>query len=111
MDYRVDLPIFHGPLDLLLFLIRRDELDITDIPIHHITQSYLDYLTTLRAASKEHGFDINIAGDFVMMAATLMEIKSAMLLPPPEQAERKDGQPTAAEALADPRFELVQQLL
>lgn len=110
MDYRVDLPIFHGPLDLLLFLIRRDELDITDIPIHRITQSYLDYLAQLRAASKEHGFDINIAGDFVLMAATLMEIKSAMLLPPPEVAE-SDGQPTAAESLADPRFELVQQLL
>lgn len=114
MDYRVDLPIFHGPLDLLLFLIRRDELDITDIPIHHITQSYLDYLKTLREASKEHGFDINIAGDFVLMAATLMEIKSAMLLPPPEIAEQSSQYGVlngAAESLADPRFELVQQLL
>jgi len=110
MDYRVDLPIFHGPLDLLLFLIRRDELDITDIPIGHITQSYLDYLQELRNASREHGFDINIAGDFLVMAATLMEIKSQMLLPPPEKTERAGAEQTA-ESLGDPRYELVQQLL
>ena len=110
MDYRVDLPVFHGPLDLLLFLIRRDELEITDIPIGHITQSYLDYLAELRSASKEHGFDINIAGDFIVMAATLMEIKSQMLLPPVEKQIR-DGVEVADENPLDLRFELVQQLL
>ncbi|HEX8323828.1 MAG TPA: segregation/condensation protein A [Tepidisphaeraceae bacterium] len=107
-DYRVDLPVFHGPLDLLLFLIKRDELDITDIPIHSITQSYLGYLEQLRKSPS--GFDINTAGDFVVMAATLMEIKSAMLLPEPP-AVTKDGATTAAQDLADPRQELVQQLL
>jgi segregation and condensation protein A len=107
-DYRVDLPVFHGPLDLLLFLIKRDELDITDIPIHSITTSYLEYLRQLRATPG--GFDINTAGDFVVMAATLMEIKSAMLLPEPPTVT-KDGVTTAAQDLADPRQELVQQLL
>ena len=111
MDYRVELPVFHGPLDLLLYLIKRDELDIYDIPIHEITASYLSYLESLRRASRESGFDINIAGDFLVMAATLMEIKSAMLLPEPPAVVAKDGTTTAAQDLADPRFELVQQLL
>lgn len=107
-DYRVELPVFHGPLDLLLFLIKRDELDITDIPIHSITTSYLEYLDQLRKSPA--GFDINTAGDFLVMAATLMEIKSAMLLPEPP-AVTKDGVTSAAQDLADPRQELVQQLL
>ncbi|MGC4031734.1 MAG: segregation/condensation protein A [Tepidisphaeraceae bacterium] len=107
-EYTVDLPVFHGPLDLLLFLIKRDELEITDIPIHSITKSYLGYLDHLR--SRPGGFDINTAGDFLVMAATLMEIKSAMLLPDPP-AVSKDGVTTAAQDLADPRQELVQQLL
>ena len=107
-DYRVDLPVFHGPLDLLLFLIKRDELEITDIPIHQITKSYLDYLNQLRASPS--GFDINTAGDFVVMAATLMEIKSAMLLPEPP-AVTKEGVTSAAQELSDPRQELVHQLL
>ena len=111
MDYRVELPVFHGPLDLLLYLLKRDELDIYDIPIHQITASYLGYLETLRHASRDNGFDINIAGDFLVMAATLMEIKSAMLLPEQPQIQSKDGSTTAAQDLADPRFELVQQLL
>ncbi|HEY0008487.1 MAG TPA: segregation/condensation protein A [Tepidisphaeraceae bacterium] len=109
MDYHVDLEVFNGPLDLLLYLIRRDELDITDIPIHRITASYIEYIHQLRAA-KECGFDINTAGDFLVMAATLMEIKSAMLLPR-EEAPAKEGHSTAAQDLADPRLELVQQLL
>lgn len=107
-DYRVDLPVFNGPLDLLLFLIKRDELEITDIPIHSITASYLEYLERLRQSPA--GFDINTAGDFLVMAATLMEIKSAMLLPEPP-AVTKDGVTSAAQELADPRQELVQQLL
>lgn len=110
MDYRVELDVFHGPLDLLLYLIKRDELDILDIPIAKITDSYVAYLETLRARSREHGLDINVAGDFLVMAATLMEIKSAMLLPRPPASVAGDTT-TAAQDLADPRFTLVQQLL
>jgi segregation and condensation protein A len=111
MDYRVELDNFNGPIDLLLYLIKRDELDIYDIPIHMITESYLGYLEQIRKLSREHGIDINIAGEFLVMAATLMEIKSAMLLPRQEQAPSKEGETTAAQDLSDPRFELVQQLL
>lgn len=112
MEYRVALDVFNGPLDLLLFLIKRDELDIYDIPIHRITESYLAYLNEMRAASREHGFDINIAGEFLVMAATLMEIKSAMLLPRTEDEKPSvDGQTSATQDLTDPRYELVQQLL
>jgi segregation and condensation protein A len=109
VEYRVELDIYNGPLDLLLFLIKRDELDIYDIPISRITDTYMQYVTMLREMSKEGGFDINVAGDFLVMAATLMEIKSAMLLPKQQVAE--DGSSSAAAELADPRFELVQQLL
>src|SRR5213082_792994 len=80
-EYRVELDVFNGPLDLLLYLLKRDELDIRDIPIHSITESYMDYLKLLREAKNSAGLDINVAGDFLVMAATLMEIKSAMLLP------------------------------
>lgn len=110
MEYRVQLDNFTGPVDLLLYLIKRDELDIYDIPITRITESYLSYLESLRQASREHGFDINIAGDFLVMAATLMEIKSAMLLPRQEVATR-DGETTATQDLTDPRAELITQLL
>jgi segregation and condensation protein A len=110
-DYRVELDVFNGPLDLLLYLIKRDELDIYDIPIHDITASYLTYLDHLRSAQRDHGFDINIAGDFLLMAATLMEIKSAMLLPHQEETATREGGPSAAQELTDPRMELVQQLL
>ena len=83
MDYRVELDVYNGPLDLLLYLIKRDELDIYDIPIARITDSYMEYLKVLRGLHAEHGLDINVAGDFLVMAATLMEIKSQMLLPAP----------------------------
>ena len=108
-DYRVELDVFNGPLDLLLYLIKRDELDIGDIPISQITASYMQYVNVLKDVKDSTGFDINVAGDFLVMAATLMEIKSAMLLP--AAVAPTDGQPTAAQQLADPRFELVQQLL
>ncbi|HEX8339324.1 MAG TPA: segregation/condensation protein A [Tepidisphaeraceae bacterium] len=111
MDYRVELDVFNGPLDLLLYLLKRDELDIADIPIGRITESYLGYLGQMRAAKTTHGFDINIAGEFLVMAATLMEIKSAMLLPRAEDEPAGDGKPTAAQELADPRAELIHQLL
>lgn len=98
-DYRVNLDIFAGPLDLLLYLVRKEEVDIYDIPIATITDQYLRYVDIIKQ------FDIDLAGDFLVMAATLMEIKSAMLLPKdePEQA----GQ----ESPSDPRAELIRQLL
>ena len=110
MEYRVELDVYNGPLDLLLYLIKRDELDIYDIPIQRITDSYVHYVQMLKEMGKENGFDINVAGDFLVMAATLMEIKSAMLLPkaPPTNA---DGTTSVAQDLTDPRYELVQQLL
>ncbi len=98
-EYRVNLDIFAGPLDLLLYLVRKDEVDIYDIPIARITEAYLRHVEILKM------LDIDLAGDFIVMAATLMEIKSVMLLPRPEQAE------DAAEDLSDPRIELVRQLL
>ena len=108
-EYRVELDVYNGPLELLLYLIRRDELDIYDIPIAHITQSYLNHFHLLKGMNDREGLDINLAGNFLVMAATLMEIKSAMLLPR-EQVDEKGGSSASAE-LADPRMELVQQLL
>jgi segregation and condensation protein A len=96
MNYSVDLDIFRGPLDLLLFLVRKDELDIFDIPIARVTEQYLSYLRVLEA------IDIDLVGDFLVMASTLMEIKSRMLLP--HDAEDVDTK-------ADPRAQLVRQLL
>ena len=98
-EYRVNLDIFAGPLDLLLYLVRKDEVDIYDISIARITEEYLRHVEILKM------LDIDLAGDFIVMAATLMEIKSAMLLPRPEAEE------DAAEDLSDPRIELVRQLL
>ena len=104
MEYRVELDVYNGPVDLLLYLIKRDELDIYDIPIAQITDSYMQYVNMLRMMSKEDGLDINVAGDFLVMAATLMEIKSRMLLPRPEPvAVEEEGH--------DPRAELVARLL
>jgi len=98
-DYRVNLDIFAGPLDLLLYLVRKEEVDIYDIPIAKITVQYLQYLEILKQ------LDIDLAGDFLVMAATLMEIKSAMLLP------RADPEQMDAEESGDPRAELIRQLL
>ncbi len=97
--YPVTLPVFEGPLDLLLYLIRRQELDIYDIPIAKITEQFLDYLVLLEA------LDIELAAEFLVMAATLMEIKSRMLLPrPPALVEDEEEE-------EDPRAELVRHLL
>jgi segregation and condensation protein A len=98
-NYRVKLEIFEGPLDLLLYLIKKDEIEITDIPIAHITEQYLAYLTLMKE------LDIAIAGDFLVMAATLIYIKSKMLLPPDPHAA---GQEDLNE---DPRAELIERLL
>ncbi len=107
MDYRVELPVYNGPLDLLLYLIKRDELDIYDIPISKITDSYVSYVQSMRGLG-EHGLDVNVAGDFLVMAATLMEIKSAMLLP---RAEPAAGSENTGAEWADPRGDLVARLL
>ncbi|MCK4998476.1 MAG: segregation/condensation protein A [Anaerohalosphaera sp.] len=97
--YRVDLDVFAGPLDLLLYLVRKDEVDIYDIPLARVTEQYVRYVEMLRM------FDIDLAGDFLVMAATLMEIKSVMLLPKVEAEDGEDG------SAMDPRSELVRQLL
>lgn len=93
----VSLPLFEGPLDLLLHLIQRDQIDIYDIPIARITAQYLEYLAVIEELRPE------VAGDFLVMAATLLEIKSRLLLPQPERP--------AAEEEEDPRAALVAQLL
>ena len=96
MDYRVELPVFRGPLDLLLYLVKRDEVDVRDIPIARVAEQFKEYLDVLAL------IDVEEAGDFLVMAATLMEIKTKMLLPRAEEA---------AEPEEDPRRELVRQLL
>src|SRR5262249_11611198 len=94
--YAVRLPVFEGPLDLLLHLIRVNEVEITDIPIAQIAEQYLEYVEVLRHR------DLDVAGEYLLMAATLAWIKSRMLLPP-------DGTPDEDEI--DPRAELVARLL
>lgn len=96
-DYRVHLDVYNGPMDLLLYLIRKEEVEIYDIPIASITEQYLEHLELIRA------LDVNLAGEFVVLAATLMEIKSRMLLPHPPPLEQDEGE--------DPRMELVRELL
>lgn len=97
---KIELPVFEGPLDLLLHLIKKHELDIFDIPISLITDKYLAYLEWMRV------LDLDIAGEFLVMAATLAHIKSRMLLPPDQAVGEEDG-----EEEADPREELVRRLL
>lgn len=98
-QYRVNLDIFAGPLDLLLYLVRKDEVDIYDIPIFNITEQYIKYIEVIKL------IDIELAGEFLVMAATLMEIKSAMLIPSVDPEELEEGDE------GDPRTELVRQLL
>lgn len=102
-DYRVELDAYNGPLDLLLFLVKRHEIDLYDIPIAELTKQYLAYLQEIQR------IDVELAGEFLVMAATLMEVKSQMLLPRPEMAEGGDAE--GALDQLDPRYELVQQLL
>jgi segregation and condensation protein A len=96
MDYQVNLEVFRGPLDLLLFLVKRNEVDIFDIPVARLTEQYLEYLGLIEMIDVEH------AGDFLVMAATLMEIKSKLLLPHGDDPDAQE---------ADPRLELVRQLI
>ncbi len=97
-DYKVRLDVFEGPLDLLLYLIKKEEVDIYNIPIERITRQYLEYIHLMRM------LDLNIAGEFLVMAATLMMIKSRMLLP-------AEDRPPLEEEEEDPRWELVQRLV
>lgn len=107
-DYRVKLEAFEGPLDLLLFLIRKNEVDLHDIPIASITDQYLAYVAQFQQVHASR-LDIDEAGEFLVMAAMLTEIKSRMLMPRPAQAEGPDTGP--ALPAEDPRAELVRQLL
>lgn len=100
VDYRVELDRYSGPLDLLLFLVRRNELDLIDLPIAEITGQFQRYLSALQF------LDLDLAGDFVVMASTLLEIKSRLALPNPEEEEE-----VPVETSEDPRGGLIQQLL
>jgi segregation and condensation protein A len=95
--YRVQLKNFEGPLDLLLFFIKRDELDIYDIPISYITNQFLEYINLMEE------LDLDVASEFILMASMLMSIKAKMMLPQEESDEEFDEH--------DPRYELVQRLL
>ena len=95
--YKIRLDLFEGPLDLLLYLIKEEELNIYDIPITRITEQYLEYLNLMET------LDLNVAGEFLVMTATLMQLKSKMLLPPDPE-----GAPAEEE---DPRAELIRRLL
>ena len=95
--YNIKIPVFEGPLDLLLHLIRENKIDIYDIPIAIITHQYLQYIKIMKE------LDLDIAGEFLVMAATLIHIKSRMLLPPDEEAPPEEQE--------DPRHELIQKLI
>jgi segregation and condensation protein A len=96
MQYKIKLEIFEGPLDLLLYLVKKDHLNIYDIPIAKVTEQYLQYLNLMKL------LELDIAGEFLVMAATLMQIKSKMLLPAEEIPAQEEE---------DPRAELVRRLL
>ena len=98
LPYQVRIENFEGPLDLLLHLIKKNEINIYDIPIALIAQQYLEYIEAMKS------FNLNVAGDFLVMAATLLQIKSKMLLPVDEAAQDDEDGP-------DPREELVRRLL
>jgi segregation and condensation protein A len=98
-DYKVKLEVFEGPLDLLLYLIKRDEIDIYDISLERITRQYLEYLQTFNELK------IDVAGEFVAMAANLIYLKSRSLLPADQQPPEEDAEE------ADPRWDLIRQLI
>lgn len=98
MSYKIKLELFEGPVDLLLYLVKKDHLNIYDIPIAKVTEQYLQYIDLMRL------LNLNIAGEFLVMAATLMQIKSKMLLPMEESLAAEEEQ-------EDPRAELVKRLL
>src|SRR3954471_23673265 len=96
MQFRVDLDVFRGPLDLLLYLVRKNELDVSDVRVSKITEQFLEYIAVLEQ------IDVDAVGDFLEMASLLIEIKSNMVLP---------GDEVVADELEDPRQELVRRLL
>jgi segregation and condensation protein A len=96
MRFRIELDAYCGPMDLLLYLVRQEELDVTDLPIARVTEQFLDYLAVLAQ------IDLNAVGDFLDMASTLIEIKSRSVLPGEEEVEQE---------LEDPRQDLVRRLL
>src|SRR3954469_6150571 len=98
-DYKVRLEVFEGPLDLLLYLIKRDEIDIYDISLERITRQYLEYLDAFKQ------LNIELAGEFVVMAANLIYLKSRSLLPVDQQPPEEDVEED------DPRWELIRQLI
>lgn len=99
MDYKVKLEVFEGPLDLLLYLIKRDEVDIYDISIERIAKQYLEYMEAFQV------LNIDLAGEFIVMAANLLYIKSRTLLPKDQQTPEEDADEE------DPRWELIRQLI
>lgn len=101
-DYRVRFEVFEGPLDLLLYLIRKEEVDIYQVNLTKIATEFIEYLNLMRE------LDLDVAGEFVVMAATLMLIKSRELLP---RDQRPEAQPGDEEDLEDPRWELIRQLV
>ncbi|MEM1027746.1 MAG: segregation/condensation protein A [Planctomycetota bacterium] len=114
-DYRVQLDAYAGPLDLLLYLVKRHEIDLQDIPMAKLTEQYLDHLKVIQSlppnAPGSVTMDVDRAGEFLVMAATLVEIKSALLMPHVQSESDEDGDDPTEDATVDPRFELVQQLL
>ena len=100
-DYRVKLEVYDGPMDLLLYLIRRDEIDIYNLPVASITQQYMTYLNLMEE------MDVDLAGEFLVMAATLIELKSLMVIPR-DLIETEEGE---VDDPTDPRMELIHQLL
>jgi segregation and condensation protein A len=99
VDYKVKLEVFEGPLDLLLYLIKRDEVDIYDISIERIAKQYLEYMEAFQV------LNIDLAGEFIVMAANLLYIKSRTLLPKEQQMPEEDADED------DPRWELIRQLI
>ena len=103
--YQVALDVFEGPLDLLLHLVKKHELSILDIPISFVTEKYLEYLDAMA------GLDIDVAGEYLLMAATLCHIKSRELLPTPDALEDEEGEALEGEGDIDPRADLIRRLL
>lgn len=101
--YQIEIPIYEGPMDLLLFLVQRRELDVYDIPIAEITEEYFEYLVLMEV------LDIEVAGEFLVMAATLLVIKSRMLLPLDSMDDLEELEEREAQVL-DPRAELQRKL-
>jgi segregation and condensation protein A len=98
-DYKVKLEIFEGPLDLLLYLIKKDEIDVYDVSIEYITRQYLNYIDTFKM------LNVELASEFIVMAANLMYLKSRELLPQSQQPPEEDADEE------DPRWELIRQLV